>query len=200
MKNGFQVAKFLFEVQKTSNLFCLAQNGPVVIWVACNGPRGSYRGSFRNERGFSEAFWTFSPVSLVKYTAGSVAWSIVEFLQWKIVFKSKNFNLKSKSLQIFFWLVQNGPFVLCITCIGLRGSSRVSLTSERGFSEAFWNFRPVSLVKYIAVLVAWSIVEFLQWKMVFKLQNFYLKSKRLQIFFLPCGQLTSCHLSCLYWP
>ena len=37
MKNGFQVAKFLFEVQKTLNLFCLVQNGPVDIWVACQG-------------------------------------------------------------------------------------------------------------------------------------------------------------------
>ena len=81
MENGFQVAKFLFEVQKTSNLFCLVQNGPVVIRVACIGLRGSSRGSLRSERVFSEAFWTFSPVSLIKYTAVSVAWSTVEFLQ-----------------------------------------------------------------------------------------------------------------------
>ena len=69
MENGFQVAKFLFEVQKTSNLFCLVQNGPVVIWVACIGLRGSSRGSLRSERGFSEAFWTFSPKGLEKYLA-----------------------------------------------------------------------------------------------------------------------------------
>ena len=29
MENGFQVAKFLFEVQKASSLFCCVQNGPV---------------------------------------------------------------------------------------------------------------------------------------------------------------------------
>ena len=104
MENGFQVAKFLFEVQKTSNLFCLVQNGPVVIWVACIGLRGSSRGSLRSERGFSEAFWTFSPVSLVNYTAVSVAGSNVEFLQWKMVFKSPNLYLKSKRLQVIFVL------------------------------------------------------------------------------------------------
>ena len=41
MGNGFQFAKFLFEVQKASSLFCCVQNGPVVIWVACIGLRGS---------------------------------------------------------------------------------------------------------------------------------------------------------------
>ena len=102
MENGFQVTKFLFEVQKTSNLVCPVKNGPVVIWIACFGLRGSSRGSLRSERGFSEAFWTFSPVSLVNYTAVSVAGSNVEFLQWKMVFKSPNFYLKSKRLQTFF--------------------------------------------------------------------------------------------------
>ena len=67
MENGIQVAKFQFEVQKTSNLFCLVQNGPVVIWVARIGLIGSSRGSLRSERGFSEAFWTFSPKGVEKY-------------------------------------------------------------------------------------------------------------------------------------
>ena len=40
MENGFQVAKFLFEVQKTSNLFCFGQNGPVVVWVAVLALKG----------------------------------------------------------------------------------------------------------------------------------------------------------------
>ena len=102
MENGFQVTKFLFEVQKTSNLFCLVQYGPVVIWVACIGLRGSYRWSWRSERAFSEAFWTFSPVSLVYYTGVSVAQQTVGLLQWKMVFKSPNFYLKSKRLQTFF--------------------------------------------------------------------------------------------------
>ena len=73
MENGFQVAKFLFEVQKASSLVCLVQNGPVVIWVACIGLRGSYKLSLTSVRAFSEAFWTFSPISLVKYTPVSVA-------------------------------------------------------------------------------------------------------------------------------
>ena len=111
-------------------------------------------GSLRSERDFSEAFWTFSPVSLVKYTSVSVAWSIVEFLQWKMVFKLPNFYLKSKRLQVFFCCVQNGLVVIWVACICLRGSSRGSLRSERGFSEAFWTFTPVSQVKYTAVSLA----------------------------------------------
>ena len=121
MGNGFQVTKILFEVQKTSNLFCLVQNGPVVIWVACFGLRGSSRGSLRSERGFSEAFWTFSPVSLVKYTAVSVAWSIVEFLQWKMVFKSPNFNLKSKRLKILFDLSIMAQLSFGLPVLALEG-------------------------------------------------------------------------------
>ena len=35
MENCFQVAKFVFEVQKASSLFCLVQNGPGVTWDAC---------------------------------------------------------------------------------------------------------------------------------------------------------------------
>ena len=65
MENGFQVPKFLFEVQKASSLFCLVQNGPVVIWVACVGLIWSSKWSLRSARAFSEAFWTFSPISLV---------------------------------------------------------------------------------------------------------------------------------------
>ena len=101
MENGFQVAKFLFEVQKTSNLFCLVQNGPVVIWVACIGLRVSSKLSFRSVRAFSEAFWTFSPISLVKYTPVSVARLTVGLLQWKMVVKSPNFAL-SKMTQWSF--------------------------------------------------------------------------------------------------
>ena len=102
MENGIQVAKFQFEVQKTSNIFCLVQNGPVVIWVSCIGLRGSSRGSLRSERDFSGTFWTFSPVSLVYYTGVSVAQRTVGLLQLKMVFKSPNFYLNSKRLQTFF--------------------------------------------------------------------------------------------------
>ena len=121
MENGIQVAKFKFEVQKTSNLFCLVQNGPVVIWVARIGLIGSSRGSLRSERGYSEASWTFSPVSLVKYTAVSVAWSIIEFLQWKMVFKSPNFNLKSKRLRIFFALSKMAQLSFGLPVLALEG-------------------------------------------------------------------------------
>ena len=38
-ENRFQVAKFSFEVRKSSSLFCLAQYGPGVTWVACIGLR-----------------------------------------------------------------------------------------------------------------------------------------------------------------
>ena len=67
METGFQVTKFLFEVQKASSLVCLVQNGPVVIWVACIGLRGSSKLSLTSVRAFSEAFWTFSPKFLEKY-------------------------------------------------------------------------------------------------------------------------------------
>ena len=39
MEYRFQVAKFSFEVQKSSSLFCLVQNNPGVTWVACIGLR-----------------------------------------------------------------------------------------------------------------------------------------------------------------
>ena len=71
-------------------------------------------------------------------------------------FQVTKFFLKSKRLQIFFCLVQNGPLVILAACIGLRGSSRGSLRCEK---RAFqMPFGPVILVKYIAVSVAWSIV------------------------------------------
>ena len=73
--------------------------------------------------GFSESFWTFSPVSLIKYTAVSVAWSVNEFLQVKMVVKLSNFYLKSKDLN-FFCLVQNGPVVVWIAYLGRGGSFR----------------------------------------------------------------------------
>ena len=56
MEYGFQVDKFLLEVQKASSLVCLVQNGPVLIWVACIGHRGSSKLSLRSVRAFSEAF------------------------------------------------------------------------------------------------------------------------------------------------
>ena len=61
--------KYLFEVQKASSLFCPVQKGPVVIWVARIGLRGSSQLPLRRERAFSEAFWTFSPKGLEKYLA-----------------------------------------------------------------------------------------------------------------------------------
>ena len=39
MENGFQVAKFSFEVPKTSKLFSLVPIGLIVIWGACIGLR-----------------------------------------------------------------------------------------------------------------------------------------------------------------
>ena len=102
MESGFQVAKFLFEVKNASSLFCHVQNGPAVIWVAYIGLRGSSKLSWRSEWAFSEAFWTLSPISLVYYTGVSVPRWTGGLLQWRMVFKSPNFYLKSKRLQVFF--------------------------------------------------------------------------------------------------
>ena len=65
MGNGFQVTISEFEVLKTSNLFCLVPNGPILISVVCLGLRGGSRWSLSIARAFSEAFWTLSPVRLV---------------------------------------------------------------------------------------------------------------------------------------
>ena len=59
MENRFQVTIFLFKVWKASILFVLVQNGPGVTWVACIGLRENTKWSFRCERAFLEAFWTF---------------------------------------------------------------------------------------------------------------------------------------------
>ena len=56
MENGFQVTKFLFEVQKASSLFYLVKNVPVVIWVACIGLRGSSKLPLRSADYFSRPF------------------------------------------------------------------------------------------------------------------------------------------------
>ena len=117
---GFQVAKFLFEVQKASSLFCCVQNGPVVIWVAWIGLRGSSKLSWRSERAFSEAFWTFSPVSLVYYTGVSVPRWTGGLLQWEMVFKSPNFYLKSKRLKIFFCLVKRAHLSFGLPVLALE--------------------------------------------------------------------------------
>ena len=121
MENGFQVTKFLIQVQKTSNLFCLVQNGPIVIWVAYIGLRGSSRWSLRSERAFSEAFWTFSPVSLVYYTGVSEAQGTAWILQWKMVFKSPNFYFKSKRLQTFFASSNMAQLSFGLPVLALKG-------------------------------------------------------------------------------
>ena len=64
MENSFQVAKLLFEVQKTSSIFCLFQKGPGVISVACIGLREHPQWSLRCARAFFATFWTFSPSEL----------------------------------------------------------------------------------------------------------------------------------------
>ena len=56
MENSFQVAKYLFKVQKASSLFCLVQYCTAVIWVACIGLREGSKWSLRSSRAFSEAF------------------------------------------------------------------------------------------------------------------------------------------------
>ena len=59
MGNGFQVTISEFEVLKTSNLFCLVPNGPILILVVCLGLIRSSMWSLRIARAFLEAFWTF---------------------------------------------------------------------------------------------------------------------------------------------
>ena len=102
MENGFQVTISKVEVLKTSNLFCLVQNGQIVSLVVCIGLRWSSRWSLSSARAFSEAFWTQGPVRLVKYTAVSEVHRTVGLLQWRMVFKSPFLKLKSKRLQICF--------------------------------------------------------------------------------------------------
>ena len=56
LENRFQVAKFSFEVQKSSILFCQVQNGPGVTWVVCIGLRDHSQSSLGCERVFLEEF------------------------------------------------------------------------------------------------------------------------------------------------
>ena len=102
MENGFQVTISKVEVKKTSNRFCLVQNGQIVSLVVCNGLRWSSRWSLSSDRAFSEAFWTQGPVRLVKYTAVSVVHQTVGLLQLRMVFKSPFLKLKSNRLKICF--------------------------------------------------------------------------------------------------
>ena len=74
------------------------------------------------------------------YTAVSEAQWIVGILQWEICFKLPNFYLKSKRLLVFFCLVQNGPGVTWVACIGHRERSKWSFGYERAFLEVFWTF------------------------------------------------------------
>ena len=57
MKNRFQVAFFLFEVQKASSLFYLVQNGQGLTWVSCIDLREQYKWSLGCARAFLEAFF-----------------------------------------------------------------------------------------------------------------------------------------------
>ena len=59
IENGFQVAKFIFEVQKAPSLFCHVQKYPWVIRVAYISLRKLSEGSLRCARAFLEAFGTF---------------------------------------------------------------------------------------------------------------------------------------------
>ena len=74
MGKGFQVAVFKIEVQQTSKLFCLDENGPILIWVVHLGLRRSSRWSLGSVWAFSEDFfYTYSPFRLVQYKAVLVA-------------------------------------------------------------------------------------------------------------------------------
>ena len=64
MENGFQVTNSEFEGKKTSNLFCMVQNGPIVSLIVCIGLRWSSRWSLSSARAFSEALWTLGPKGL----------------------------------------------------------------------------------------------------------------------------------------
>ena len=66
MGNDFQVTIFKIEGQRTSNLLCTAQNGPILIWVVHLGLRGCSRWSLGSVWAFSEHFWTYSPKVLEK--------------------------------------------------------------------------------------------------------------------------------------
>ena len=77
---------------------------------------------------------------VIMHTAVSEAQWIVGLLQWKIIFKSPSFYMKSKRLLVFFCLVQNCPAVIWVACIDIRESSKWFLMSASGFSEAFWTF------------------------------------------------------------
>ena len=57
------------------------------------------------------------------FTAVSEAPWIVEVLQWKIGFKSLFFLFEVQKASSLFCLVQNGPGVTLVTCIGLRERS-----------------------------------------------------------------------------
>ena len=87
MENGFQVAKLQFSVGKAFSFFCVIQNGPVVIWVACIDIRESYKWSFRSARAYSEAFLTFSQSwdtkSSCKYTIPKKSWNSYQNLPYK---------------------------------------------------------------------------------------------------------------------
>ena len=75
----------------------------------------------RRERAFSEAFWTFSPVSLVYYTGVSVPRGTGGLLQWEMVFKSPNFYLKSKRIQVSFVVSKMAQWSFGLPELALEG-------------------------------------------------------------------------------
>ena len=78
---------FNFQSERLLVFFCLIQNGPVVIWVACIDIRESYKWSFRSARAYSEAFLSFSKSwdtkSSCKYTIPKKSWNLYQNLPYK---------------------------------------------------------------------------------------------------------------------
>ena len=57
----FSSQQFFIQSPKDFKSFLSGQNWPSCPLVCCFGLVGSYRWSLRNDRAFSEAFWTLSP-------------------------------------------------------------------------------------------------------------------------------------------
>ena len=71
-----------------------------------------------------------------KYTTHSRFRGSVNF--GALTFNENFFKSIFNRLQVFFCLVQRGPVVILVVCIGPRQSYRWSLRSARAVSETFW--------------------------------------------------------------
>ena len=138
----FQVTNFFWSPKRFIVFFCIVQNGPVVMWIACIGHRGSFQWSLKSARTFSEAFWTLSLVRLISTQLFQRSRELLGTLK-KNWFKVTKFVFEVQKALSFFCLVQNGPVIILVGCIGRRGSFKWSLWSAN--SEAFWTLSPVRL-------------------------------------------------------